>query len=222
MRIKSFLFLLLFCAFLAAYSVPSFPVDKKAVISELEQKYKMIDDFELEFNSRLFTPHGEQVTKSKYIMMKPDRYIIEAVSSDPHSLQNVKIYNGNKKYVYTPLAKKVYVSQSDRSGMFFSVEELKNRSNLTYVDETKLNGADVYVFEMDFDILNLQNPNKMTVYIGKDDGILRSVEEISGEGNKVSEMNVTKIETNNSIDANMFEFDVPEGVEVIERPVNNK
>lgn len=179
-------------------------------LDRLNRFYRDVDSLKAEFEQRLFDAEGEQVQDSagSVAIKRPDRFRWDYREPYPQLL----IGDGRRVWVYDPELEQVTVRPMERavgnapalvlSGRRpleedFAITEQGRREGLVWV-ELRPRAA-----ESDFKVVRI--------------GFGRTLErlELVDSFDQVSQIRFINLERNPDLDPSLFQFEVPEGVEVV-------
>jgi outer membrane lipoprotein-sorting protein len=167
---------------------------------------------------------------------KPDKFRAEVLeSSDPDYLEAVTVTDGQQVWMYQPSQNEVVVGEvgadepSSPRDIIQFVDEVIQRaldtSQTKLVGEEEVAGKATYKLELtptDDEETLLPAGSTATLWVDKEDWIVLRAE-IVGDVVGVGEMNVRSLDLNPGLEDSLFQFEIPEGVQVTDledkRPV---
>ena len=165
--------------------------DEKKVRFELTQSMKMGEgDAAMEMERKLITVDNGTVVYTMVEQMG-QKQVVKANSGE----QNIPQFGGDSMF-----------------------EALRAENNLKVLPDEKVDGKDVAVIEA---TPRQQNPNmriaKSVLYFDKNIGAMVRMESFDPAGEKVQTVTFSDVKVNPELAADRFEFEVPEGVQVIDQ-----
>jgi len=235
--VKKTAFLLALVLTIAVSSAGAENGDINAIIKNIQQKVESLNSYQADMEMVfLKSSQGVMKVEGHIEFVKPDKLNMVMGVKDEEKTRQYMYSDGMTIWQYMPMFK--VVSKVDLAALkkeFPNAEELvKNQSksgnsvydieknNIKYDGIKTLDGEDVYVFEgkmkpdaekgldMPVDIASVK------VWISVKDGLQRKVEYYDKNNEAVLYQKMTGVKTNVEIPDSKFQFQVPEGVSVLD------
>jgi len=223
--------LILLCAqaFCYAEQTAGDKLDSKAVAKELQEKIAGVKSYTAEF--RMDVRMGEQrsVIDGTIAYKTPGKVKMEMKTKSPKELTQLTVSDGKTLCIYVPennvaylynLAKmseeekKALISQSD---LFHPLRDMDPQS-ISLQGLSRTEGERAYLFEGKPTVLmrsqNKQAFNKMKIWVGQRDGLLRKVVIYDDKGRETLVQDYRNIKTNVFLSDTEFTFTPPEGTTI--------
>ena len=183
------------------------------IIAEVQERLSDYKTFSAHFDKQFYwAVHDKQRNREGRIYLRrPDRFRIELQGGD------VIVSDGDAVWSYVERNAQVIVGPYEGEvktpwEMFFDYSE---RYTPIAVEEKKLDGRSCYMLVM-LPESNVSVIERMRVWVDRKKWLLLQVEQLEANGN-LTTYRLKGHRTNKKIDDKVFAFEVPEGVEVLDR-----
>lgn len=210
---KTGILLALLCGIVGIFSQPAIAINGSEIIVKVQQKLEDYKTFSARFEKQFYWAvlDKESSHKGRLYMHRPDRFRVEVETGD------LVVADGEAIWAYVKKNGQVVVSPYERE-LKTPWEVLLDYSKdytPVAVDEIELAGRSCYLLT-----LKPQSSGSvvthMKVWVERKRWLLLRVEQLEANENLTTYI-LKDHKTNKKIDAALFQFEVPDGVEVIDR-----
>lgn len=216
-----------------AQSEDTYTVDE--IFDNFKKAYKKSRNFSAKFEETILQADTKRVNQGRLYFSKPNLLRKEYVSQkDPNQVLQLILLDGEYSWSYTPVVNQVNKMKSSKSnrqellpGIGASLEDVQKNYNMTLIKDEVAKKKGIYQIELTAKPHMLAKPvdgtppprETLAIWIKTDEWlpVQFGYKSEDDAGNRESYItSLTNIKRNQDLDSTLFNFTVPEGVEIID------
>lgn len=187
------------------------------IIKNLSEKFDEIKSYTAEVNIVIGDEHKKEFNTAKVYYKNPDLFRMEIYSND--RLIELVVKNKEAKWHYIDIISTVFKyegSQKEPDNVSINdvIMDFYNHKNLEYMGKTDVDG--MLCESYDFDLINDNQKNRITVYINPANGMLKKIKMSEDNGSFSVEETFKDIGINAEVDDSNFVYVPAQGTQVVE------